>query len=138
MGLHYVPRRRYFYTTFLETKRDKKDRDVQQATGGLTFDRATQQFKIGPREKLVGDAYKGTIVSFDDQTNVVTTEGYLKYAFGFLPKTATMAMAGTWTEDRANRNKVKTNLVTGINFDAIPKEAWTRLAEQFRNFAASV
>ena len=131
VGLHFIPQYRVFYTTFLELKRSKKDEDLMGAQGGLTFDRASQSFKIGPKAKLVGDGYKGTVVSFNDAANLVTAEGYIAYGFAFMRNTTTVAWSGSWTEDK-NDKKVTTDLVHGINYSCIPKDAWSKLSDQFK------
>ena len=131
VGLHFIPQYRVFYSTFLELKRAKKDEDLMLAEGGLTFDRISQSFKIGPKSKLVDEGYKGTVVSFNDATNLVTAEGYIAYGFAFMRNTTTVAWAGSWTEDK-NDKKITTDLVHGINYSCIPKEAWSKLSDQFK------
>lgn len=131
VGLHYIPRYRVFYSTFLQPKKDAQDKDVAIAGGGLTFDRNTKEFRIGPKDKLNGKAYRGTTSSFNDETNVITTQGLLDFPFNFVKNTIEAEFSGSWRDDMGN-NEVKAELVMALNWKIVPKEAWAKLVEKFR------
>jgi hypothetical protein len=129
VGLHYIKRNRTYYSTFLGKKKNVDDADVTLATGGLTFDRTTNEFRIGPKAKLTGKEYRGTTSSLDDKTNVITTVGKLNLPYNFTQKTIEMEVAGKWRDD-SERKEITSNLVGSFNFTCIPKEAWSKLADK--------
>lgn len=131
VGLHYIPRNRVFYSTFLQAKKDPKDLDVTKASGGLTFDRNTNEFRIGPEKKLTGVEYRGTTSSFDDVNNVITTVGRLDMPFAFEKNTISAEVAGKWKDDLGNRSTTS-DLMIKLNFSCIPKEAWDKLGDQVK------
>jgi hypothetical protein len=131
VGLHYIKRNRVFYSTFLSSKKDVADLDVAKATGGLTFDRNSGEFRIGPEPKLTGREYRGTTSSLNDKDDVVTTSGLLNLPYNWERNTIQMAIAGRWREDRKAR-EVRAEVVGTFNFTCIPKEAWTKFYDKAR------
>jgi hypothetical protein len=128
VGLNYSPEERYFYTNFLQPIRDEVDEEVISASGGLTFDRRTKEFRIGSREKLTGQSYKGSTVSFNDSLNTITSQGLLDFPDDFAKNTAEMRIAGAWKDD-LRRRELETELLMAINFDVIPTEPFKKLSE---------
>lgn len=135
VGLYYKPRNRVFYSTFLQEKKEKEDKQVALAKGGLTFDRTTNEFRIGPAKKLTGVEYRGTTSSLDDENNIITTVGKLDFPSFFKKNTISMEVAGKWRDDMGN-NEVISNLMLKFNMDCIPKEAWDKLADRLIVVAA--
>ncbi|MFN8398057.1 MAG: hypothetical protein U0176_25800 [Bacteroidia bacterium] len=129
VGLHYVKRNRNYYSTFLGTRKNVDDIDVALATGGLTFDRNTDEFRIGPKAKLTGKEYRGTTSSLDDKNNIITTVGRLNFNYNFEPKTIAMEVAGKWRDDQNNK-EITSDLVSNLNFDCVSKDAWTKLSDK--------
>ncbi len=130
VGLHYIERNRVFYSTFLQTKKENRDLDLALAAGGLTFDRNTNEFRIGPAKKLTEVEYRGTTSSFDDVNNVVTTVGKLDFPFKFNKNTITGEVSGKWRDDLGNR-EITSDLMLKFGFSCIPKEAWEKLGDKF-------
>ncbi|HEX2900456.1 MAG TPA: hypothetical protein VHS96_12115, partial [Bacteroidia bacterium] len=126
VGLDYMKRTRTFYSSFLGLRKNVDDIDVARATGGLTFDRNTDEFKIGPKAKLTGKEYRGTTSSLDDKNDVVTTVGMLKIPYNFAKNTIEMSLAGKWRDDRAQK-EITSELIGNFNFSCISKEAWAKL-----------
>lgn len=131
VGLHYIRRNRAFYSTFLGNKKDPLDVDVALATGGLTYDRSTGEFRIGPEPKLTGREYRGTTSSLNDKDDVITTAGLIGLPYNFDRNTIEMSIAGRWRDDRKAR-EVRAEMVGAFNFTCIPKEAWAKLAAKAR------
>ena len=129
VGLHYIKRNRMFYSTFLSPKKNTDDIDVALSTGGLTFDRDANSFRIGPEDKLKGRDYRGNTSTFNDETGVITTSGLLKLPYNFTKGTIEMGLAGTWRDDASSR-EVVTDLVGVFKLEAISKDAWTKLADR--------
>ena len=130
VGLNFVPENRVFYSNFLQTKEDDDDIEVLTASGGLTFDRAKKEFKIGSEDKLKNRVLKGATVSFNDEKNTITSQGFLKFPYDFIDRTITMKMAGSWKEDM-RRRQLSTNLIMGVNMSILPEEPMKKLAETF-------
>lgn len=131
VGLHYIPRYRAFYSTFLQPKKENTDKDMALATGGLTFDRNTKEFRIGPEDKLNGKQYRGTTSSINDKTNVITTQGKFDFPYNFVRNTMELEMAGSWRDD-INNAETTAELAMAIDWKIVPKEAWAKLAEKFQ------
>ncbi|MDP5170636.1 MAG: hypothetical protein NWR72_10350 [Bacteroidia bacterium] len=131
VGLMFVPENRVFYSNFLQAVEDEDDINVLKAAGGLTFDRRKKEFKIGSEEKLKGQAFKGSTVSFNDAENTITSQGFLRFPYDFPERTISMKMAGQWKED-LRRRQLTTNIIMGVNFDVIPKEPLDALSDNFQ------
>lgn len=132
VGLHFIEAYRVFYSNFLMPKKDpKKDMDVLVTGGGLTVDTKTGEFKMGPKDKLLGKVHKGAVVSYDDATNTITTEGKLEFPSRVEKNTINVDMAGSW-RDEVDRKESTTNMVLRLDLGAIPKEAWAKLADKFK------
>ncbi|MDX2286576.1 MAG: hypothetical protein NW241_20585 [Bacteroidia bacterium] len=136
VGLNYVPENRTFYSNFLQAKEDDDDLEVLSASGGLTFDRRRKEFRIGSREKLKNQVFKGATVSFNDAANTITSQGYLNFPYHFREKTLTMKMAGAWKED-LRKKEVSTDLVMAADLSVIPIEAFQKLADNLVYLTAS-
>ncbi len=126
VGLDYMKRTRTFYSSFLGPKKNVDDMEVARATGGLTFDRNTDEFKIGPKAKLTGKEYRGTTSSLDDKNDIVTTVGMLKIPNNFAKNTIEMSLAGKWRDERTQK-EITSDLIGNFNFSCISKEAWAKL-----------
>lgn len=137
VGLHYIPRNRIFYSTFLQKKKDNTHKDVALVEGGLTVDRSnnTTQFRIGPKPKLTGLEYRGTTSSLNDSLNIITTEGKIDVPFNWGRNTIDLTLAGSWKDDIGNR-EVSTQLVGAFKFDCISKDAWSKLADKAKLITA--
>ncbi len=131
VGLHYIKRNRVYYSTFLGLKKNVDDVDVALSEGGLTFDRATDEFRIGPKKKLTGVEYRGTTSSLDDKKNIITTVGRLKLPYNFVRGTIEMELAGKW-RDEIDKKEITSDLIGNFNFSCISKDAWTKLADKAR------
>ncbi len=131
VGLHFLKRNRVYYSTFLGLKKNVDDVDVTLAEGGLTFDRTTGEFRIGPKKKLTGQEYRGTTSSLDDKNNIITTVGRLKLPYNFTKSTIEMELAGKWRDD-VDKKEVMSDLVGSFNFNCISKDAWAKLADKAR------
>ena len=128
VGLNFVPENRIFYSNFLQAKDAQDDVEVLSTSGGLTFDRRKKEFKIGSEEKLKNQVFKGSTVSYNDEKNTITSQGFLNFPYDFKEKTISMKMAGNWKEDIRKR-QLSTNVVMGINMSVIPQDQLNKLAE---------
>lgn len=130
VGLNFDKENQYFYSNFLQPKRFSADLVVLRAKGGLTIDRKTKEFIIGPEDKLKGKAYKGTTVNYDDAKNIVTSSGYFNNRFAdFYKNTLSPKVVGAWSSD-LNKQTTSTNLVMGLNYP-VPAEPFKKFVEMF-------
>lgn len=135
-GLHYIKQNRAYYSTFLQPVKDPKDVRVAEAAGGLTYDRVTNEFRIGPAKKLTGVEYRGTTSSLDDVNNVITTVGKLNLPFNWEKNTIQVEAAGKFRDDIGNR-EVSTEMMLRLDMGCISKESWQKVAEKVNVVAAN-
>lgn len=110
VGITYLGSRKRFASNFFQEKRDKREVDVLVAEGGLTYDRSTREFRVGPYKKLSGQVYRGQVVSYDDELGVTTSRGRFAFPFSY-PKTgARVDFSGQWRDD-AQSGRVLTRLI---------------------------
>ncbi|MEL6194025.1 MAG: hypothetical protein AAFR66_18335, partial [Bacteroidota bacterium] len=128
VGLNFIPETRTFYSLFLQAKDNDTDLDIISASGGLTLDRTTKEFKIGSEAKIKNQTYKGTAVSFDDVNNVITSQGYFRFPYNFAEKTISVEMAGSWRDDLKSR-EISTNILMLVDMSIIPQEPLEGLAK---------
>lgn len=146
VGLNFNKNYRSFYSTFLQPKQNGDDVVVLRPSAiaknkltGLTFDRNTKEFKIGAEEKLKGSVLKGTVVSFNETQNTITSTGRFNVAFhDFYRKTIVPKVVGAWKEDLKTQ-KVSTNLNVGIDFPGLmPIAPSKKLIETFMFMSVSL
>lgn len=131
IGLEWQADVRNYYSLFLEPVREQTDRTVISASGGLTFDRRTKEFRIGSQSKLTGQSYKGTTVSFNDSLNTITSHGLLKFPSDFPKNAANLKFSGDWKEDLRLR-QLSTDLVLSLALgEIIPKEPLKKISDNF-------
>ncbi|MEN3040491.1 MAG: hypothetical protein ABDH66_03000 [Bacteroidia bacterium] len=128
VGVHFVQIYRSFYTNFLQPKKNKDDVDVLKAEGGLSVDRATKAFRIGPMKKINGETYRGNWVEYNDATRITTAYGRLNFPVSIPPGGAQIAVSGMWREEQRFQ-KLSTDLIFAIHFPNIPSS----LAEAIAN-----
>ena len=131
VGLNYIPEIQDFYSNFLQPKDEESDIEVLDASGGLTVDRNTKEFRIGPEEKIKNRTFKGTTVSFDDKKNVITSKGMLDFPYQFRNKTINLKLAGAWSE-YLDQGKVSTDLLMAVDLGVIPEEILGSIVRNFR------
>ncbi|MGQ9864504.1 MAG: hypothetical protein ACUVRD_08530 [Bacteroidia bacterium] len=136
VGLHYFPLYRTFYTNFLQPKRNKDDIDVLLAEGGLSVDRQTKAFRIGPQSKIEGRAFRGNVVVYDDAQRITTAYGRLNFPAGLPQGGAQMYMAGSWTEEQRFQ-KLSTNLLWILQFSNLPTSLVDAIGSRFNLWALS-
>ncbi|MEO0897723.1 MAG: hypothetical protein AAFY71_15060 [Bacteroidota bacterium] len=136
VGLNYYPEGRTFYSTFLQPKEDEDDLEILSSNGGLTFDRKKKEFKIGTREKLQGQVYKGSTVAFNDDAMTITSAGFLKFPYDFEDKTISIKMAGFWKDDLRKR-QLSTDLIMGVDMSILPADALEKLTQTFAYISAN-
>jgi hypothetical protein len=152
VGLHYVPNYRLFYSNFIARRRAKTDKDIMLATGtdyaaasansttpiqeaGLSRDKLTGEFRLGPANKLKGQSqYRGNVISYDDSGRVVTSTGYLNFPYHQPPGAADIQMAGAWKDDQ-KKGKISTNLVMVLNAPVLPKTIMEKYGERILSLA---
>ncbi len=136
VGLHFIPYRRVFYSNFLQERRDqKKDTDVCLAKGGLSVERNSGEFKIGPKNKIEGKQYRGNVVIYNDSLNIITTRGLINLNYLMYPNTAKIRIAGEFVHD-ISKQTIRTNHAMTVNFSIIPKNASSIMATKFFSYTA--
>ncbi len=120
VGVHFDGPRRQFYSYFFREKKTRTDRDVLLAQGFLTYDQSNREFIVGPLNKLSVKAYKGSLMRYDDDLNLLTSQGYFNVPCFFNDKNpVTLEMAGKWRHDNNNMS-VLTDMVVRLDLPALP------------------
>ncbi|MEN2992318.1 MAG: hypothetical protein ABDH91_02055 [Bacteroidia bacterium] len=137
VGVHFVPIYRSFYTNFLQPRRNKDDQDVLVAEGGLSVDRATKAFRIGPLSKINGQTYKGNWVEYNDATRITTAYGRINFPAAFPENGAQLAVAGMWREEQRYQ-KLSTDLIFALHFPNIPGNVVEAIGNKFYLWALAL
>ncbi len=137
VGIHFIQFYRTFYTNFLQPRRNKDDEDVLTAEGGLSVDRATKAFRIGPEAKINGQRLRGSWVEYNDAVRMTTAYGRLKFPASIPPGGAEMAMAGWWREEQRFQ-KLSTNLIWVLHFPNLPSSLAEAIGNRFNMWALSL
>lgn len=137
VGIHFIPFYRTFYTNFLQPRRNKDDIDVLIAEGGLSVDRATKAFRIGPEAKLSGQRLRGNWVEYNDAVRMTTAYGRIQFPASIPPGSAEMAMAGWWREEQRFQ-KLSTNLIWVLHFPNLPASLAEALGNRFNLWALAL
>ena len=136
VGLHFIPYRRVFYSNFLQERRDqKKDTDVCLAKGGLSVERNSGVFKIGPKNKIEGKQFRGNLVIYNDSLNIITTRGLMNLHYLMYPNTAKIKIAGEFVQDMTKQT-IRTNHCMTVDFSIIPKNASSIIATKFYSYTS--
>lgn len=137
VGVHFVPIYRSFYTNFLQPKKNKDDADVLLAEGGLSVDRASKSFRIGPMKKLNGETYRGNWVEYNDAARITTAYGRLNFPASFPPDGAQLAVSGMWREEQRFQ-KLSTDLLFALHFPNLPSSLAEALGTRFNLWALAL
>ncbi|MCX7764132.1 MAG: hypothetical protein N2253_04460 [Bacteroidia bacterium] len=137
VGLHFVQVYRTFYTNFLLPKKNKDDIDVLIAEGGLSVDRQTKAFRIGPLKKINGETYRGNWVEYNDATRVTTAYGRLNFPASFPAGGAQLAVSGMWREEQRYQ-KLSTDLIFALHFPNIPSSLAEAIGNRFNLWALAL
>lgn len=120
VGVHYDGARRQFYSYFFRTKRARTDKDVLLAQGYLAYNTENREFSIGPLDKLSGQVFRGQVMSYDDELNILTSRGWLDFPYFFnADEQPTIETAGKWRHDDNNKT-VLTDLVMKLDIPVLP------------------
>jgi hypothetical protein len=140
VGVHYWKQYRMFYTNFLQKKRNtgaKADADVLLAEGGLSVDRQSLSFVIGPRDKLRDQvSYRGNIVSYNDETDIYTARGFFDLPYHKPENNVLIETAGYWRED-LGKKKITTDWVMAIDFKDLGKNIQDELGKRLASLLAA-
>ncbi len=132
LGVYFNTVYRNFNSRFLQEKVDIKDKEIFSARKGkvgLTFDRETQEFRIGLREKFNEEVFKGNQISLNDNTNLISADGSFTFPFQFVNGLVELKVAGRWAEQ--GKNNISTDMLWALDFKPIPKKAIEDLGEDF-------
>ncbi|MCX8112122.1 MAG: hypothetical protein N3E49_02835 [Bacteroidia bacterium] len=137
VGVHFVQVYRTFYTNFLLPKKNRDDIDVLTAEGGLSVDRASKAFRIGPMKKLNGESYRGNWVEYNDAARITTAYGRLNFPASFPPGGAQLAVSGMWREEQRYQ-KLSTDLLFALHFPNIPSNLAEAIGNRFNLWALAL
>lgn len=132
LGVYFNTIYRNFNSRFLQEKQDIKDKEVFSAKGsnvGLTYDRETQEFRIGVREKFNQEQYRGNQVSLNDVSNLISAEGFYDFPLQFTPGLLDIKVSGRWSEQ--GKNNITSNMLWAFDMKPMPKKAFENLADGF-------
>lgn len=103
----------HVYPAFLSGRKFSSDRPVVTATGYLKFDRQTQEYLIGPVEKLTDRNAPGNLISLHRENCVLKGEGRIDP--GAKLGQITMSTVGSVTHNSVD-NTTEMNLMLGLDF----------------------
>jgi len=100
------------YTTFFSRKNNANDPVMLQPVGAIDFNPTKGEYRFGTEEIIKGESKIGSLMTLDENKNVVTGEGQMGFGvdFGLIRTTA----YGTFQEDKA-KNQFTFNTTLGID-----------------------
>jgi hypothetical protein len=113
------------YGTFLSSRKARTDVSVVTADGYLFFDKASREYRISNKEKLVERSLPGNYVSFSTKTCQVYGEGHM--ALGANLGKVYINPIGNATHNSVN-NSTSFDLILGIDF-FIPEKLMDMVVE---------
>ncbi len=136
VGISYLGSRKRFNSNFFQEKRDRREQDVLIAEGGLTYDRSTREFRVGPYKKLSAQVYRGNVVSYDDELGVTTSRGRLLFPYSFPGTGAKVEMSGSWRDD-AQTTSVITRLLMKLSLPGLEGDALDDFHSKFNLYTSN-
>ena len=105
------------YTAFFTPKKSNGDRNIFLANGIVYYDKNSNTYIAGDKNKIQNDDPRGNILTYNDATGDVNAEGKMDMGlnFGF----ADLKAAGTITTNIAKENDYNFNLKTDFNAGAM-------------------
>lgn len=102
-GLHVSNSSGKLYPTFGSKKADEADLDLFTTTGVLSFDKATQQYKLGKaKSSAEGDTYEGNLMTYNDATSEARYDG----KFNLIQSNKTLGLTAVGTiQAKINQNQ---------------------------------
>jgi hypothetical protein len=69
------------YAAFFTRKRNGSDPELMKVEGTLYYDEKATEFRMGPSEKLFGDALRGNVLRVNEKTQNTIGEGRFKFGY---------------------------------------------------------
>ncbi len=69
------------YPTFFNFKRKYADPEFTTDTGVFVYDEASTEFRVGDRNRILNDASRGSILTFNETTRMISTQGKINMGF---------------------------------------------------------
>lgn len=132
-GLVISPDSVYIYSTFVSLKDEKGDKDIVSANGFLYFDKASEEFRIGSKEKLTELSLPGNYLSLNTRDCKTFAEG--KMEFGMELGQVKLNPVGNAVHN-LNDNSVVMDVVLPVNF-FFDNTAMDKMAEMFTKAASA-
>ena len=100
------------YTTFFSRKNNANDPVMLQPVGAIDYNPTKGEYRFGTEEIIKGESKIGSVMTLDENKNIVTGEGPMGFAvdYGLIRTTA----YGTFQEDKA-KNQFTSNAKLGID-----------------------
>ncbi len=77
VGISYNPDEMEVYSTFLNVKKSKVDRNIFQASGALEYQEAEKSYRIASEDKIAAKTRVGNVFSLYDREEIIKGEGEL-------------------------------------------------------------
>ena len=69
------------YPTFFNFKRKYSDPEFTNDTGVFIYDEASTEFRVGNKDRILNEAPRGSIMTFNETTRMISTQGKLDLGF---------------------------------------------------------
>jgi len=119
------------YTAFLMPKLRPSDKDILPASGVLVYDKPSNEYRIGPKEKLEKPVLPGNYLSINDNACTVYGEGKIALASDF--GQVKLNMAGN-LQTNLNYDSTGFDLIATLDF-FFNEDATKLLSEMLSNYA---
>jgi len=71
----------WIYPTFFNFKRKYSDPEYTTDTGIFVYDEASTEFRVGNKNRILNNAPRGSIMSFNETTRTISTQGKINMGF---------------------------------------------------------
>jgi hypothetical protein len=124
-GLHLSNSFSKIYNTFVSKKTDEADLDIFLVDGMLSFEKTTNEFKLGSPAKAYGESYEGNVMTYNNETSTAKYDG--KFSLIKPDKNFRLQASGNMTARLdSSRARFDSFLAFDIN---LPGNAWAQMGQ---------
>lgn len=113
------------YPTFFNFKRKYADPEFTNDTGIFIYDDVTSEFKVGNKDRILNNAPRGSIMTFNEKTRVISTQGKLNLGFS-MPVLEPLISGKVYKEESDSSYTLEAFMAFDI---LLPKDAYKRMID---------
>ncbi len=116
----------HIYPSFVNFKRVYADPELTKDTGIFYYDEQLNEFRMGNRDKLLNNSPRGSYMSFNDKTRIISSEGKLDLGLNIHENFNVLTAGKVYKHEDDTAYTIQTTFALKV---LLPDECYARLIE---------